>query len=71
MDALHCIQHFQLRLVKSAAITDDCASDLLDVLCKLSDNEASRLVGIIGLLQHEADSLRALAKTISLDSALE
>lgn len=71
MDALHCIQHVQLRLVKSATITDDCASDLLDVLCKLPGNDASQLVGIIGLLQHEADSLRALAKTIWLDSALE
>ncbi|MFJ9991369.1 hypothetical protein ACIQSO_11550 [Pseudomonas putida] len=65
MDALQVIQQLQLRLVESAAINESCANDLMSILRRLTDAEASCIIEIIALLDGEAAFLRKLSKEIN------
>lgn len=56
-------QNIQLYLIKSATVSESCATDLLDILHKLNHAEASSIISIIEQLRHEARTLRALSKT--------
>ena len=64
MDTLRKVQTLQLRFVESASVNESCASDLLSLVCKLSDAEANSLIDLVALLQGEAQFLRRVSKEI-------
>ncbi len=66
MKSLRDIQNLQLRLVESASVNENCAADLLSILRKLTAAEASSVVEIIGLLQHEAAMLCELSRDLTV-----
>lgn len=66
MKPLRNLQNLQLRLVESASINESCAADLFSILRKLTNKEASSVVEIIGLLQHEAAMLQQLSRDLTL-----
>lgn len=65
MQSIIDTQTIQLRLVESAAVSESCATDLLDILPKLSLSDAKSIVCIIENLRCEAWSLRALSKALT------
>jgi hypothetical protein len=65
MNSVKTIQQFQLRLIEAASVNESCATDLLEVLRKLSCAEARCVIGIIGLLNHESEELKKLSKNLT------
>lgn len=71
MSTLRDIQNFQLKLIESASVNESCAADLLSILRKLTATEASSVLGIISLLQSEAEILRKLSGKLASQTLCE
>lgn len=67
MNSLQKIQTLQLRLIESAAVNENCASDLLSLLRKLTAAEAINVLSMVAQLQTEAEFLRKHSKEMALD----
>ncbi|SDV01920.1 hypothetical protein SAMN05216202_3241 [Pseudomonas mucidolens] len=65
MDTLREIQTLQLRLIESASVSENCASDLLSLIRKLTAAEASSVINMITLLQNEANFLRKFSQEMT------
>ncbi len=63
-DNLREIQSLQLRFIESASVSESCASDLLTLMQKLTEEEALSVISIISLLQNEAVFLRRISQKI-------
>lgn len=64
MGHIELVQDVQLRLLESAFVNESCASDLVSILHRLTNDESEFIIAAIRLLQDEADKLKNISREI-------
>jgi hypothetical protein len=65
MEQIKLIQKLQLELLESALTNENCATDLVSVLNRLSNKDCEAIIEVINLLLTEADRLKILSKAVT------
>ncbi|HCF3475998.1 TPA: hypothetical protein NIC52_005922 [Pseudomonas aeruginosa] len=65
MEQIKLIQKLQLELLESALTNENCATDLVSVLNRLTNKDCEAVIEVINLLLTEADRLKTLSKAVT------